>query len=418
MTARTWIAVAFAAASAGVAQGFGRFTLGVVLPAMRDDLGLSNTVAGSLATANVTAYLIGTLAVAIASSRITLLTIMRVGLLIAVGGQVLSAFAPGVVVLAFGMFCSGFGGAWVWIPTPVVASAAFPPEKRGTAIGLLSSGMALSIVFTSQLAGWVRRLWGDEGWRNVYVVQAALGLLIAVGTIAVVRHAQEQLSEKGSIGGFDALRRVPGWKPVTAMYTTFGFMYLLVLAFMSSRLEDDNGWSASTASLSFTLIGLGMVVGGPIIAKSVALYGTRATLATAFALWSTLVVLILPGWVVPTLAASVVIGMIFASIPVTLTMYFVQNASPEDYGPGFSAATLAFGVAQMISPQIGGALADWTSTFLWVLILSAGCALLGILGALSLPKRSAAPPVPPVTDVEPAPTRPLAAPSVFSVKPH
>ncbi len=418
MTARTWIAVAFAAASAGVAQGFGRFTLGVVLPAMRDDLGLSNTVAGSLATANVTAYLIGTLAVAIASSRITLLTIMRVGLLIAVGGQVLSAFAPGVVVLAFGMFCSGFGGAWVWIPTPVVASAAFPPEKRGTAIGLLSSGMALSIVFTSQLAGWVRRLWGDEGWRNVYVVQAALGLLIAVGTIAVVRHAQEQLSEKGSIGGFDALRRVPGWKPVTAMYTTFGFMYLLVLAFMSSRLEDDNGWSASTASLSFTLIGLGMVVGGPIIAKSVALYGTRATLATAFALWSTLVVLILPGWVVPTLAASVVIGMIFASIPVTLTMYFVQNASPEDYGPGFSAATLAFGVAQMISPQIGGALADWTSTFLWVLILSAGCALLGILGALSLPKRSAAPPVPPVTDVEPAATRPLAAPSVFSVKPH
>ncbi len=415
MTARTWIAVAFAAASAGVAQGFGRFTLGVVLPAMRDDLGLSNTVAGSLATANVTAYLIGTLAVAIASSRITLLTIMRVGLLIAVGGQVLSAFAPGVVVLAFGMFCSGFGGAWVWIPTPVVASAAFPPEKRGTAIGLLSSGMALSIVFTSQLAGWVRRLWGDEGWRNVYVVQAALGLLIAVGTIAVVRHAQEQLSEKGSIGGFDALRRVPGWKPVTAMYTTFGFMYLLVLAFMSSRLEDDNGWSASTASLSFTLIGLGMVVGGPIIAKSVAVYGTRATLATAFALWSTLVVLILPGWVVPTLAASVVIGMIFASIPVTLTMYFVQNASPEDYGPGFSAATLAFGVAQMISPQIGGALADWTSTFLWVLILSAGCALLGILGALSLPKRSAAPPVP---AVEPAATRPLAAPSVFSVKPH
>jgi len=418
VTARTWIAVAFAAASAGVAQGFGRFTLGVVLPAMRDDLGLSNTVAGSLATANVTAYLIGTLAVAIASSRMTLLTIMRVGLLVAVGGQVLSAFAPGVVVLAFGMFCSGFGGAWVWIPTPVVASAAFPPEKRGTAIGLLSSGMALSIVFTSQLAGWVRRLWGDEGWRNVYVVQAALGLLIAVGTIAVVRHAQEQLSEKGSIGGFDALRRVPGWKPVTAMYTTFGFMYLLVLAFMSSRLEDDNGWSASTASLSFTLIGLGMVVGGPIIAKSVAVYGTRATLATAFALWSTLVVLILPGWVVPTLAASVVIGMIFASIPVTLTMYFVQNASPEDYGPGFSAATLAFGVAQMISPQIGGALADWTSTFLWVLILSAGCALLGILGALSLPKRSAAPPVPPVTDVEPAGTRPLAAPSVFSVKPH
>ena len=415
MTARAWIAVAFAAASAGVAQGFGRFTLGVVLPAMRSDLGLSNTVAGSIATANVTAYLVGTLAVAIASSRIRLLTIMKVGLLIAVAGQLVSAVAPNAPVLMFGMFCSGFGGAWVWIPTPVVASAAFPPEKRGTAIGLLSSGMALSIVFTSQLAGWVRRLWGDEGWRNVYVVQTIIGLLVAVGTVAVVRHAQEQLSPKGSVGGFDALRRVPGWRPVTAMYTTFGFMYLLVLAFMSSRLEGDNGWSASNASLSFTLIGLGMVFGGPIVAKSVSAFGTRATLGCAFGLWSVLVVTILPGWILPTLASSVVIGMIFASIPVSLTMYFVENASAEDYGPGFSAATLAFGVAQMVSPQVGGVLADWTSTFLWVLLLSAACALLGIVGALRLPK--------PGTRIsEQAPSqsdpRPLVPPSVFSVRPH
>ena len=415
MTARTWIAVAFAAASAGVAQGFGRFTLGVVLPAMRADLGLSNTVAGTIATANVAAYLVGTLAVAIAASRIKLLTIMKVGLLIAVGGQVISAIAPNAAVLMFGMFCSGFGGAWVWIPTPVVASAAFPPEKRGTAIGLLSSGMALSIVFTSQLAGWVRRVWGDEGWRNVYVVQATIGLLIAVGTIAIVRHAQDQLSPKGSVGGFDALRRVPGWKPVTAMYTTFGFMYLLVLAFMSSRLEDDNGWSASNASLSFTLIGLGMVFGGPIIAKSVATFGPRATLGCAFGLWTVLVISILPGWVLPTLAASVVIGMIFASIPVTLTMYFVQNASAQDYGPGFSAATLAFGVAQMVSPQIGGVLADWTSTFLWVLLLSAACALLGIVAALRLPKFEKSSPEPQTT----TPTKKsLVPPSVFSVRPH
>tara|TARA_B100001250_G_C19814890_1_gene797797 strand:+ start:4164 stop:5411 length:1248 start_codon:yes stop_codon:yes gene_type:complete len=415
VTARAWIAVAFAAASAGVAQGFGRFTLGVVLPAMRSDLGLSNTVAGSIATANVAAYLVGTLAVAIAASRIKLLTVMKVGLLIAVGGQVVSALAPNAAVLMFGMFCCGFGGAWVWIPTPVVASAAFPPEKRGTAIGLLSSGMALSIVFTSQLAGWVRRVWGDEGWRNVYVVQATIGLLVAVGTVAIVRHAQDQLSPKGSVGGFDALRRVPGWKPITAMYTTFGFMYLLVLAFMSSRLEDDNGWSASNASLSFTLIGLGMVFGGPIVAKSVATFGTRATLGCAFGLWTVLVLSILPGWVLPTLGASIVIGMIFASIPVTLTMYFVENASAEDYGPGFSAATLAFGVAQMVSPQIGGVLADWTSTFLWVLLLSSACALLGIVGALRLPKLRTSTPKPLPT---PPPNQPLVPPSVFSVRPH
>ena len=119
MTARTWIAVALAAASAGVAQGFGRFTLGVVLPAVRDDLGLSNTVVGSVATANVGAYLVGTLAVAAVSSYLRLLAIMRIGLMVSVGGLVLAAVAPNALVLGAAMFLSGFGGAWVWIPTPV-----------------------------------------------------------------------------------------------------------------------------------------------------------------------------------------------------------------------------------------------------------------------------------------------------------
>jgi predicted MFS family arabinose efflux permease len=415
VSARTWIAVALAAASAGVAQGFGRFTLGVVLPAIRADLGLSNTIAGSLATANVGAYLVGTLAVAIAAPRIRMLTIMRIGLLIAVGGLALAAVSPNAPILAAAMFLSGFGGAWVWIPTPVIASDAFPPEKRGTVIALLSSGMGLSIVFASQLAAWVRGISGDEGWRTVYLIQAVIGVVTALTTIAVVRHSQGQLSAKGGIGGFDALRRVPGWKPVTMMYTTFGFMYLLVLAFLTSRLEDDNGWSSNDASLAFTLVGVAMIFGGPIMAKAITIFGMRASLASAFALWSLVVITILPGWFLPTLTSATFLGLIFASIPVTLTMYFVQNAAPEDYGPGFSAATLAFGVAQMVSPQIGGAVADWTSTFTWVLVLSAGCATVGIFGALGLPKSGSRDPQGPL----PVPRyQPLVAASVFSIRPR
>ena len=415
MTARTWIAVALAAASAGVAQGFGRFTLGVVLPAVRDDLGLSNTVVGSVATANVGAYLVGTLAVAAVSSYLRLLAIMRIGLMVSVGGLVLAAVAPNALVLGAAMFLSGFGGAWVWIPTPVIATDAFPAEKRGVVIAMLSSGMGLSIVFTSLLAGWVRQVAGNEGWRSVYLVQASIGLVIALATMAVLRHAEGKVSSKGGIGGFDALRRVAGWKPVTVMYTTFGFMYLLVLAFLTSRLEDDSGWSSGDASLAFTLVGFAMVVGGPIMAKAVSMFGMRASLATAFALWSVVVITILPGWFFSTLASSMVLGIIFASIPVTLTMYFVQHASPEDYGPGFSAATLAFGVAQMVSPQIGGAVADWTSSFTWVLLLSAGCSIIGIFGALSLPRsRAQGPQPPPSLSIRP----PLAPASVFLVRPR
>ena len=56
---RGWVAVALVAVGATVAQASGRFTYSVLLPAVRDDLGLSNSIAGFLGTVNVAAYLLG-----------------------------------------------------------------------------------------------------------------------------------------------------------------------------------------------------------------------------------------------------------------------------------------------------------------------------------------------------------------------
>ena len=62
----------------------------------------------------------------------------------------------------------------------------------------------------------------------------------------------------------------------------------------------------------------------------------------------------------------------FSALPILITLYVVENTSAEDYGPAFSAATLAFGVAQVISPIIGGLIVDGSGSFLGVFILSGG----------------------------------------------
>ncbi len=59
-----WVTVMLVALSAAVGQAFGRFSYGVLLPAVRDDLGITNTLAGLIGAANVGAYLLGTLMVA------------------------------------------------------------------------------------------------------------------------------------------------------------------------------------------------------------------------------------------------------------------------------------------------------------------------------------------------------------------
>lgn len=379
-------AVFLMAATAGVAQSFGRFAFGVVLPAVRKDLDLSNTIAGTLTTANVGAYLAGTLAVAVFASSLRLLQIMRIGFVIAMAGLILTAIAPGVWVVGLAMICSGFGGALIWIPAPAIAADSMPPEKRPLAIGLMGAGMGSGVVFASQLSSYVRSSSGDEAWRNVYVVLAIIGAIVLGATFLLVGHKQAQpTGSKGGFAGFGALQRMRAWLPLTAAYTAFGFMYLLVLAFLTTKLEDDNGWTSSRASLSFTLVGIAMIFGGPFWIAVARKVGSRLGLTVAFGGWIAMVLLVLPGWVAVTLPASVAIGMLFAGIPTMITLYVVENSSVEDYGPAFAAATLAFGVAQMVGPQAGGLLADLTGSFTVVFLLSAALAFVGMITSLRLP---------------------------------
>ena len=376
------VLVAFVAA---VAQSFGRFTLGVVLPAVRNDLGLSNTLAGSLATVNVGAYLIGTLAAGWATARFRLLSVMRVGVTLVAAAMLSATLATGAAALAGALFVMGFGGALTWIPAPVVAASALAPQRRGLAVAMMASGMGLGVVFSGQLAGFTRAAQGDEAWRTVYLVQGLIGAVVVAGAWLLLAQRQTRPSQGSGPGGFAVLRRMNGWLPFTVAYTAFGFMYLLILAFLTTKLEDDNGWTSSRASLAFTLLGVAIVFGGPTFVALARRTGPRRALALAFGGWIAATLVLLPGWVVPTLAVSAVAGLLFAGIPTLITLYVVTNTSDEDYGPTFAAATFAFGAAQMISPQLGGSIADLAGSFTPVFLLSAGLAAIGLGAALRLP---------------------------------
>ena len=107
-TASGWAAVVLVGLGAVVAQAFGRFTYSVLLPAIRNDLGHSNTVAGLLGTTNVLAYLVGTFMVASLTTRFPLLTVLRSGFAFSLGGIALAAVAPNVFILGIALFSIRF----------------------------------------------------------------------------------------------------------------------------------------------------------------------------------------------------------------------------------------------------------------------------------------------------------------------
>ena len=381
-----WIIVILVALTAAVGQSFGRFSFGILLPAIRDDLGISNTLVGMLGAANVGAYLLGTLAVAWATSRYRLIKVMRLGLVLATLGLLVASVAGSAAMLAFSLFVMGVGGAFLWIPAPVIAADAMPASRRSIAVGLMSSGIGLGVMFASVLSGGLRSSLGDSAWSSVYQTQCAIAVVVLVLALLLVRHQQDLPSGSGGFGGFGALQRMSGWLPLLVAYSAFGFMYLLVMGFLTTRLEDDNGWYSADASLAFSVMGFAMIFGGPIFTTIAQRLGVRKTLAIAFGLWPLMLGVVLSGVFALVVPACVILGLLFSGLPILITLYVVENTTAADYGPSFAAATLAFGIAQTVAPPIGGVIADQSGTFLFVFLLSAATSLVGLVAALRLPK--------------------------------
>lgn len=375
------------ALGAAVAQGFGRFTYGVVLPEVRDDLlSGSNTLAGLLGTANTFAYLAGALLVAAAANRMAPVTMVRSGLVLSVSGLGLASLAPNGIVLGVALVLMGLGGAAIWIPSPGLATAAVSDKWRGVAVGLMGSGVGIGIVFSGQLHA--RVVDAGRSWQTVYAVETGLGLVtIVLAAWALGRRgaAKPTGPARSGFGGFGVLSKMTAWKPVTICYALYGFGYLLVVAFLVARLTDDSGFTDGEAGTMFTLLGACVIVGGVAFGRVSDRVGRRRALALGFGSYAASTLLILVGDPLPVALGVIGVGINFSGTPTVIAAYIVDQTDTTTYGPSYAAATFAFGVAQVSAPQVGGALADWRGSFTAVFVLSAMVMSIGAVVALQLP---------------------------------
>jgi MFS family permease len=158
-----------------------------------------------------------------------------------------------------------------------------------------------------------------------------------------------------------------------------------VLGFLVARLEDDSAMSQGEAAAMFSIVGAATILGGLTLGPLSDRLGRRVTWTSAFTIFGSCSLLVLTGrqpWVA---IASVGIGLMFSGMPALIIAHIVDHTDADTYGPAFSAATLAFGVAQMVSPQIGGTIADLSGSFTWVFVLSAAVSFLGAASSSRLP---------------------------------
>jgi MFS family permease len=380
---RPWVPLAIAAAASAVAQAFGRFTYPLLLTTIQDDFGLSYTVAGGLASVNLVAYLLGTAAVTWLASKWIPGAVLRLGLVVSTLGLIGLTFAPGPYLVGVALFVTGFAGALIWVPAPAVGASLLPPRLRGLGFGSMGAGIGLGVVAAGLLAIPLRAQPDPSSWRILYGIEAVVAVVVVVVAFVLLR---QPTGASLAVTGVkvSAIRRVPRWLAILLAYAAFGLSYSWFINFLVAMLEDDRGVTATSASVVFLVVGAATIPGGVIIGRISDSVGRRPTMVVGFLVMAigALGARFAPPWLL--YPCVVLFGLAFSGVPTTIAAYLGDHTEAGEFPAAFGVATLAFGIAQMLAPQIGGIVGDVAGGFTAVFIASAVAALVGAGASLRL----------------------------------
>jgi predicted MFS family arabinose efflux permease len=355
------------------ALGIARFGYGLLLPAMREDLGWSLAQAGAMTTANSVGYLAGATLAALCVRRRGATATFRLGLLLtalALAATVASGVYPALLAARA---AAGLGGALVFVAGGVIASRDAADTLSAAPVAVYFSGAGLGIAACG--------LWlppftahAPERWPLAW---AGLAALCAAATAASWTAARSEEPARGTPAGRRVLRRL--WRTATA-YTLFAGGYIAYITFLSAALAARHTppWQVA---LLWTLLGAAALAAPRLWARPLAAWPPDRTLTALLALLACAGLLpLLPagGLSTAVLALSVLAyGAGFMTVPAAVTTLIRTTCRPPDWAPTLAVLTVLFSAGQTAGPWAAGFIADHTTpdaTLLWTTALCATAA--------------------------------------------
>jgi nitrate/nitrite transporter NarK len=231
--------------------------VGLFLPLIRDELGLTFTQGGTLSAVSTLVYACMQIPAGYLVDRFGPKRLFLIG---AIGTNVLGlvfASSDSYPLMVFTQAASGFFRSLLFAPGLVLIASWFPPDRRATAMGLyISGGFSSNIVLN--LIG--PAMANTYGWQVPFLLFSSIGLVLA---IAYGRFAQERA---GSVSGRASVREALSLFRYGVMWVIGGIQYVrfavaLGIGFwMPTFLHEQKGFSLETTGL---LIAIGAVLTVP-----------------------------------------------------------------------------------------------------------------------------------------------------------
>ena len=377
-----WVRLALAlSVGAAISLGVTRFAYGLLLPAMRDDLGWTYTLAGGMNTANAVGYLIGALATPRLLRRVGPSVLLWSGALLAALFMGLSGFFTDADVLLVQRLLAGVASAVVFVAGGLMAArlGTRSPAQAGLLLGLYYGGTGLGIALSALLVPWVLELAHTQlhSWRFAWWVLA--GVCIA-GTL-VLRWPARVISSWEVAAPSQSQEQVAfSWKPfgfALSGYGMFGVGYIGYMTFVVALLRNQ-GASPTAVMVFYALLGLAVMASSRIWAGLLDRHRGGGAMALLNALLG--VAIVLPALTQNLgllLLSGALFGGVFLSIVASTTALVRHNLPQSAWAQGISAFTIVFAAGQIVGPTMVGWIADGAGGLERGLLISALALWLG-----------------------------------------
>ena len=372
-----WVIVATGTLCIVACLGFGRFTLGMLLPSMARSLGLSYSRLGYIGTGNFVGYLAAVLVCGPIAARIGPRLLIFLALLLVGGSMFLVSRSSSFPTLLVLYTLTGVGSGATNVPVMGLIARWFRSSLRGRAAGIASAGSGLAIVASGRFVPFVNEVRGPEGWRTSWLVLAVAVTIIAVVSLVLFRNdpAEKHTTPLGSDpprapAHPAAARRDPRFHRSAAVYllgviyAIFGYTYAIYVTFIVTFLVRERGFSEGTAGAFWSVVGFLSLFSGPAFGSLSDRLGRRAGLMAAFSTFSLAYVLAGAGLPQVALYASVAcFGITAWAVPSIMVAAVSDQVGAPHALAAFGFVTFFFGLGQIAGPAVAGNLAERTASF-------------------------------------------------------
>ena len=380
---RPWLVLAGLALGVTVTNGFARFAYGLLLPAMKSEMGWTYAQAGWLNTANALGYIGGALLTMLLIRHVPPTRLFAFGVVTTTLALLATGLNPALWWQTGWRIAAGVLGAMSFSTAGALAAGLFQGDTRRNALAiaiLFGTGGGLGIVLAGAVLPLMLQARGAASWPLGWVLIGGASLCCV--PLSLWAALQLRTPAQGSQAAAAAPLPLRRMLPEMAGYAGFGLGYIVYLTFLSAWMTEQRA-SAGFIALVWVVLGTSICLSPFVWRRVLARHASGLPLALiliCIAIGSALPVVLPNGPVL--LVSAVVFGLSVFMAPGAVTNFARQNLPPAAWGRAISLFTLVFAVAQTAGPYGAGLVGDLSGNIGVSLLAAAALLLVGAVLAL------------------------------------